>query len=220
MARNPVSAPHDNQQPEDAWSRAWGSVALQRLGRYLVASGSPEEHAAVIVEQIWLFYSYTVLPVTKHPDPLGIAAWHANETPRIRLVLMQSPESRHSHAEADRLSTTFRDTVAQPMASWVSIDLHTVQIPVQPVDSPHHSEQRLEVWLRRMIGHAAAFAAVYLDDLRAEFGALMGQDEAAVWLATPNTLFGGLAPQFLIGTPDEHLLRDVVTRAKFNLPAA
>jgi hypothetical protein len=64
------------------------------------------------------------------------------------------------------------------------------------------------------------FVAVYLDDLVSEFATIMDPGEVTLWLDTPNLMFGGLVPRSLLGTPDEHLLRDVVARAKFNLPAA
>ncbi len=34
------------------------------------------------------------------------------------------------------------------------------------------------------------------------------------WLDTPNDVFGGVAPDKLIGTPDENLIRELIRRLK------
>ena len=49
---------HDqDRHPEgirDAWSEAWGDLALQDLGRRLDGYGAHAEQAAIVVEQTWL----------------------------------------------------------------------------------------------------------------------------------------------------------------------
>jgi hypothetical protein len=52
-------------------------------------------------------------------------------------------------------------------------------------------------------------------ELRRELKAVI--DKPALWLETPNTLFGGRIPRELIGTDDEKLLWDWVGSVKHGL---
>ncbi|MFL5244025.1 MAG: hypothetical protein ACJ8FY_18130 [Gemmataceae bacterium] len=55
------------------------------------------------------------------------------------------------------------------------------------------------------------------DDLLAELAATV--DQPALWLDAPNPLFGGRIPSQMIGTPDEHLLREWIGSVKHGMPS-
>ena len=88
--REPLPGPVPLTEPDDAWSRAWGTPALQDLGRYLVATGSTAENAALLVEQTWIFYSYEVLPTLQQQTPMVIAVGGSHKRPRIQFTLLIS----------------------------------------------------------------------------------------------------------------------------------
>lgn len=52
-------------------------------------------------------------------------------------------------------------------------------------------------------------------DIRAEIASVIANGRE--WLNQPNELLGGRAPKDLIGTPDEHRLRDLTRAAKHSL---
>ena len=83
------------------------------------------------------------------------------------------------------------------------------------------SSSRLD---RRLRAHAARqgleYVGTFLDDLEAERGTIMDPESVPLWLETPNTLFGGRKPRELLHDPLDRRLRDLITRAKFNLSAA
>ena len=51
-------------------------------------------------------------------------------------------------------------------------------------------------------------------DIRAEFRLLLSN--ADEWMATPNTILMGKAPNDLVGTPDEQKLRDIVRGVRYS----
>lgn len=223
--REPRPAPVPYAEPDDAWSQAWGAPALQDLGRYLVASGSPAETATLIVEQIWLLYSYQVLPEIGRHVPMAIAASTRDGQRRIALlVLDEYPVIEWPGEESDRFSqleAQAREMFAKPLTGIVDLTLQVMLLP-GPVT-------RKRIWTGPMLDSLRRgsfqqsdweFLGVYLDDLRAELATIMDASEIAPWLETPNVIFAGQAPKDILGTSEEQLLRDVVTRAKFNLPAA
>ena len=53
------------------------------------------------------------------------------------------------------------------------------------------------------------------EDLRREIADILADPEA--WLNTPNDQFGGRAPVELLGTKDEHFLREWVGAVKYGL---
>ncbi len=216
------------QQPapiQDAWSRAWGDPALQDLGRRLDAYGIPAEEAATVVEQIWLFYSYEALPFLGERVPMGIAA-RDGERPAVWLYLPFRTDVSGSDRQLASprfwpLNRTFVEKFEQPLADWVTLDLERMTVSAD-------LEFRDPWVLRRFqddVREAAArknmeFVGTFVDNLVAELMTVMNPEAVSTWLDTPNTLFGGQRPIELVDEPRDQQLRDVITRAKFNISAA
>jgi hypothetical protein len=190
-----------------------------------VASSATAENAALLVEQIWIFYSYEMLPVLRRHAPMVIAANASGILPRIALTLHISVADEHEFAAADdevaQWRSNFRPRFAEPLASFAELTAHVRMVLAAPGQTFPPSPWDLRL-IRNEILRSGNwdFVAVYINDLIAELATVLAPDDATPWLDTPNLMFGGLAPRSLLATPDEHLLRDVVTRAKFNLPAA
>lgn len=221
--REPRPAPVPDVEPGDAWNRAWGAPALQDLGRYLVATGSRVEQAALLVEQVWIFYSYALLPALKRHVPLVIAVDSLREPPRIQLTLLVTDELDDLPADNElaRLRRDFRHRFSEPLSAIADLTMDLTQVPGPQGQRVPPSPRYLDLIRRQVLNTGDRdFVVVYIDDLVSELATVMDADEVPPWVDTPNLMFGGLAPRSLLGTPDAHLLRDVVTRAKFNLPAA
>ncbi len=223
--REPRPEPGEPARKEDAWSRAWGAPALRDLGRYLVANGTSAENAALLMEQIWIFYSYEMLPVLGRHTPLAISAKAAETLPRIALTLLINVVDEHEAAAADdeiaRLRSNFRPRFVEPLAPFADLTAHVTKVLALPGQTFPPSPWEMSLTRHEILRSGNwDFVAVYIDDLVSELATIMDPDDVTPWLNTPNLMFGGLAPRALLGTADEHLLRDVVTRAKFNLPAA
>ena len=223
--REPRPEPAPYSEPDDAWSRAWGTHALQDLGRYLMANGATAEDAALLVEQTWIFYSYEVLPALKRQTPMAIAVESAHERPRIQLTLLISVADDGDFIATDdvisRLQGVFRHRFSDPLATIADLTAQAAKVmDFQRQRFPPSSRNLDLIRLQTLNSGNWDFATVYIDDLVSELATIMDARDVTPWLGTPNLMFGGLAPSALLGTPDEHLLRDVVTRAKFNLPAA
>lgn len=222
------AAPHREGEPEgDAWSNTWGDQALQELGRRLESYGIAEEQAALIVEQTWLFYSYVALPELRERVPMGIASAPATSLPSVYFYLpFRWPENAPEQEPGDdrfwlvqqRFSTEF----AAPLAECINLRLE--QFPASERWSAQHSLQNVEALELRMQMYARAnkldYVGLFVDDLVAELGTVMDPESVPRWLDTPNSLFSWRRPAEFLDHPLDRRLRGVITRAKFNLPAA
>lgn len=219
--------PHPHHEPQhDAWSEAWGDRALQNLGRRLVSYGLDEEQAAVVVEQTWLFYSYVALPKLQKRFPMGIATKQTVNEPAVYLYLtfttLEGPPGPELGAETfQALHQAFTEYLAEPLGDVVKTHLEPF-----PVSQAWHGYRALQYpadFEFNLMSYAAIHglddAGVFVDDLQAELKTLMDPDTAALWLETPNLMFGGRKPAEFLDDPSDRQLRDVITRAKFNIPA-
>lgn len=226
MARR--AEPHRHDEPEgDVWSETWGDRALQDLGRRLVSYGLADEQAALIVEQTWLFYSYLALPELHERFPLGIAAKPPGSLPSIFFYLTfrspaDSPEQDPGSERFRVVQESFSREFAAPLASVVN--LHLEAFPTSQLWFAHRALQEpaeFEFPLRvYTASHGLDYVGVFVDDLEAELRTVMDPESVPAWLETPNVIFGGRKPAELLADPLDRQLRDVITRAKFNLSAA
>lgn len=225
MARR-VASLLDSEPHHDAWSETWGDRALQNLGRWLMANGLDGEQAALTVEQTWLFYSYVALPTLKVRSPMGIAARAAEDRPTVHLYLGLPPQEigiEHvlSTENFTNLQEAFGRDFAAPLADWVTLRLEFIRTPVELTFWHHRFSDRLD---NRLSAYSAlqqlVYIGLFLDDLEAELRTIMDPEFVPVWLSTPNLLFSGRAPAEFLDDPLDRQLRGVITRAKFNLPAA
>lgn len=215
---------HLSDTIHDAWSAAWGDSALQNLGRRLEGYGVAAEHAARVVEQAWLFYSYEALPLLGERVPMGIAT-QDRERPLVWLYLpfRAADVSIPFRAEPrfQTLNGIFASRVEAPLADWVAMDLEPVVVSFRAdlTDSRTVSRfaERVHEAARRK---NMSFAGIFVDSLVAELETVMEQDAAAEWMITPNTLFSGRKPIEIVDDPLDQRLRDVIARAKFNVSAA
>jgi hypothetical protein len=226
MARQAVIDSHS--EPEhDAWSEAWGDPALQELGRRLVSYGMGEEQAALTVEQTWLFYSYVALPELRERFPMGIATKPPGGLPAVFFFLTfrspaNSPDQDLTQERFRVVQESFLRNFAAPLADVVSLHLEPF-----PISEKYFAN----MWLRHpiqfefpMLTYAAShdldYVGVFVDDLEAELRTVMDPKSVSLWLETPNSLFVGRKPAEFLDDPLDRQLRGVITRAKFNLPAA
>jgi hypothetical protein len=224
-----LQRPYDQvEQPEanrDAWSEAWGDPALQNLGRRLVAYGVGAEQAATVVEQTWLFYSYEALPLLGERFPMGIAA-RAGSPPHVWLYLpVHAADVPLAAAKTNplflKLNRIFIRKVEEPLSDQVVMDLESVGMHVGPGLMTRSTLHRFEVRAHEIATRRRSeFLGIFVDDLIAELKTVMNPDDAASWLETPNSVFGGRRPIEFVEDPGNQQLRDVITRAKFNLSAA
>lgn len=226
MARRAEIVSH-REPGRDAWSDAWGDPALQDLGRRLVSYGVTEEQAALIVEQTWLFYSYVVLPGLRERFPMGIASVAAEGPPSVFFFLtFRFPvDSSESSLEVERfraVKDAFSRDFAAPLAD--SVSLHLKAFPTSDRWTAQRAMQNVEAFEFMMLVHAASqnldYVGVFIDDLEAELRTVMDPESVPFWLETPNSLFSGQKPAEFLDDPLDPQLRGVITRAKFNLPAA
>lgn len=226
MAR-PAIIDHPSEPEHDAWSRAWGDLALQELGRRLVSYGMEEEQAALTVEQTWLFYSYVALPRLGERLPMGIATKPPESSPAVFFYLpvsssADSPEHDSADERFREVREAFSRDFAAPLADVVS--LHLEAFPTRKGNSAHRASQRpaaLELVLRNYTAsHGLDYVGVFVDDLAAELRTMMDPESVLRWLETPNVYFYGRKPAEFLEDPLDRELRGVITRAKFNLPAA
>lgn len=214
------------QSPNDAWSEAWGSPALRELGRRLVTFGRPVEQAAIVVEQTWLFYSYEVLPLLRVRSPMGIAARKTGNAPSVSLALpapypRDSVPTAHSEDLYQHLHEIFVRKFASPLADCAVMTLVPVALNVSPDSGESFPLPRFTDRLKKLFAREGLdYVGVFVDDLVAELETVMEPEMVWPWLDTPSPIFGGRAPRELLNSPDEQQLRDIITRAKFNLPAA
>jgi hypothetical protein len=228
MARRAEQLP-DNQQGHDAWSETWGDRALQDLGRLLVEYGLGEEQAALIVEQTWLFYSYIALPELQKRFPMGIAAKRSENRPAVYLYLTfdtreGSPGPELGAESFPAVKESFSELFAAPLAGLVEMHLEPF-ITSQRWFAHHALHNPAELEFKLMAYLAASeldlrYVGIFADDLKAELMTVMDSEVVPLWLETPNMIFGGRKPADLLDDPLDRQLRDVITRAKFNLPAA
>lgn len=215
-------------EPEhDAWSEAWGDRALQELGRRLVSYGMKEEQAALIVEQAWLFYSYVALPELRERFPMGIATKPPEGPPSVYFSLIfrspaDSPDEDPTHERFRVLQESFARDFAAPLADVVSLHLEAFPmrqgwIASRQMRVPADFEYELRQYTKN---YNLDYVGVFVDDLEAELRTMMDPESVPLWLKTPNAIFGGRKPAELLADPLDRQLRDVITRAKFNLPAA
>lgn len=226
MARQAQIEPRS--EPEhDAWSEAWGDRALQELGRRLVSYGMEEEQAALTVEQTWLFYSYVALPELRERFPMGIATRPPDSLPSVFFYLTfwspeESPDPDPTHERFRVVQEVFSRDFVAPLAGVVS--LHLQAFPTSQGRFAHRALPRpaaLELVLRKYTAsHGLDYVGVFVDDLAAELRTMMDPESVPRWLETPNLFFNGRRPAEFLDDPLDRHLRGVITRAKFNLPAA
>ncbi|MDF3039798.1 MAG: hypothetical protein K0Q71_2504 [Thermomicrobiales bacterium] len=226
MARQAEIDPQ-HELNHDAWSEAWGDPALQELGRRLVSYGMEEEQAALTVEQTWLFYSYVALPGLRERFPMGIATRSPNRLPSVFFYLTfrapaDAPDQDPLYERFRVVKESFARDFAAPLADVVR--LHLEPFPIR-------EKYIANMWLRNptqfefpMLTYAAShdldYVGVFVDDLEAELRTVMDPESVPLWLETPNSLFVGRKPAEFLDDPLDRQLRGVITRAKFNLPAA
>ena len=207
------------ERGRDAWSRAWGDRALQDLGRRLTAYGVPAEPAAQAVEQVWLFYSYVALPILPDHVPFGLATTVDGRPEACcylphRSIDRPYREDPGAKAESERLYETFEHQVAAPLAADVVLNLKLVSaVPTKVARLAPRLRDYCRFWGTDYVG-------VFVDDLEAELKTVMAPRDVPRWLRTPNTIFAGRKPIEFLRDPRDRRLRDLITRAKFNLPAA
>jgi hypothetical protein len=203
-----------------------GDRALQNLGRWLMANGLDGEQAALTVEQTWLFYSYVALPALQRRWPMGIAARTAENRPVVYLYI--APRARDIDLEHvvnsenfAKLQEAFARDFATPLADWVTMRLESFWTPVELM---YWAFSLLDSLEKRFRAYATLqhldYIGVFVDDLEAELRTIMEPDVVQLWLDTPNFLFDGRRPAEFLDDPLDRQLRGVITRAKFNLPAA
>lgn len=154
-----------------------------------------------------------------------IAANAAENLPRIALTLLVNVVDEYESDAADdaiaRLPSNFQTRFAGPLAPFADLTARATKVAARPGETFPPSLQDINLSRHGILrSRNRDFLALYIDDLVSELATIMDSYDLAPWLDTPNLMFGGIAPRLLLGAPDEHLLRDVVTRAKFNLPAA
>ena len=221
MARQAVIDPQS--EPEhDAWSRAWGDPVLQELGRRLVSYGMDEEQAALIVEQTWLFYSYVALPTLKSRLPMGIATKSSGNRPVICFYLGFSvPGHDFGSEESAELQQAFTRDIATPLTDQVTMRLEPLQTQTELLRWVLGGLGYLEQRVREIADQQQLdYIGLFVDDLEAELRTIMDPESIPRWLETPNVYFFGRKPAELLADPLDRQLRDAITRAKFNLPAA
>jgi hypothetical protein len=225
MARRADIDPQ-NEPEHDAWSETWGDRALQDLGRWLVSNGLDDEQAALTVEQTWLFYSYVALPTLHERFPMGIAAKPTTNRPAVYFYL--TFESSHAMrgqepgvADLQAVQAKFARDLAAPLAKHVNVNLgpfHTNQwwLAQRALQDPREFEFMMRVYAA---SQGLDYIGVFIDDLEAELRTLLDPEVVPLWLETPNVIFSGRRPAEYLDVPLDRQLRDVITRAKFNLPA-
>lgn len=209
-----------NTKPEyDVWRNTWGDRALQEFGRQLSADGVPMEAAALAVEQTWLFYSYVALPTLPTPVPLGIATQHRGRAEACLYLPHRCSDNSlrddpTAAVEGKQLHEAFDRRVAAPLAADVAMNLRFVSAVPAKVE-------RLEPRLRNYCRYwGTTYIGVFMDRLEDELQTVMDPQSVPRWLETPNTIFAGRKPGELLRDPQDRRLRDLITRAKFDLPAA
>lgn len=221
MAR-PAEIDHQSDPEHDAWSGTWGDPALRELGRRLESYGLAEEQAALIVEQTWLFYSYVALPTLQMHLPMGIATKAGGNRPVIYFYLgFSSPGHVFGSNELGKLQHAFIRDFATPLTEHVNMRLEPFQTPSALVRWAMGSPRELEHRVRQYAADQQLdYIGLFVDDLEAELRTIMDPELVPLWLNTPNLLFGGRKPVDFLNDPMDRQFRDVITRAKFNLPAA
>lgn len=226
MARHYEHPPAPDQ---DGWSTTWGDPALQSLGRYLEAHGLSAEQAALTVEQIWLFYSYEALPMLRDRLPMGIAAKEVDAKVKLWFFLPADFRDNGAPAEASaaKLQERFEKDFAKPMASLLTLKLKFLKLKLleQRTDQPNPDLHNGSVWFERLVRSQVApnqltYIGTFTDDLEVELMTVMEPSLVPLWLATANSAFGGLPPIECLRDAHDRQLRDMITRAKFNLLGA
>lgn len=219
--------PYSESEPEDdAWSATWGDRALQNLGRRLESYGIAEEQAALIVEQTWLFYSYVALPTLQKRLPMGIATDSGEIRPVIWYFIGFSAHETSSGQISGTenlvsLQETFARDFAAPLADQIAMRLEPFRTPTERLAWELGSPKRLEaLFCQYAASQQLDCVGLFIDDLEAELRTIMAPELVPLWLDTPNKLFSWRRPAEYLDDPLDRQLRGVITRAKFNLPAA
>jgi hypothetical protein len=205
-------------EERDLWSERWADRALQQLGRWLTAEDVLEEQSVLVVDAIWSFYSYGILPILRQYLPIGITAIRQSNSV-IRIVVHipthvsenDSHNSRPIYIEGDQinvLTSTFDRLVSRRFADDLNFELRFFG---PEIDIEYDVRTYAENW-------PGVFMGIYVDNVYAELGKIMNPESIKGWLDTPNSRFGGMKPKSLLRDPErDYLLRNLVSSVKHGI---
>lgn len=118
----------------------WGDPALQALEDWLIDHGVPDVEAAALVEGVWVFYSYDLLPTGRRPLPMGIAGKAEGDRRQMHLFVTGAVSAGNGSGLVPEtfLLDTFERTVGAALAPSTFATLRFVD----------DSGDALESWLR------------------------------------------------------------------------
>jgi hypothetical protein len=131
-----------------------------------------------------------------------------------RSVDTESSTDPTADEERTTLVRSFEREVSAPLQSSASLGLKFISA---------HSDRvrRLEPRLRRYCHRLGLeYLGLFHDDLVKELATVLDRDEVQRWLHTPHPVFAGRTPAEFLDDPLDYRLRDMISRAKFDLPAA
>jgi hypothetical protein len=151
--------------------------------------------------------------------PWVLAIDVANGQPQVVLYFPLLPNGKEARFGPLEQSDDADFSVARSRNPMLKIEWIAAPFPLL-----RHSRWLTETFPARVreqaFHHQLVFVGIFEDDLVSELRTVMVPEDVPVWLHTPNALFGGIPPIELVDDPLDRRLRDVITRAKFNLPAA
>lgn len=212
-----VSSKQSLEDVQDIWSDRWGDAALQVLGRWLMGHGISDRYASLMVDGLWVFYSYRILAATQKRIPLGITASYGVDalkrgaTVWIYLPSFETSANGTGSNEVEQgLREMFRREVAQHTGPDIRAQLQFM------ADRPLAD---FEPTVRRICRvDRIEFLGTFVDRLESEFEKIMPAQIVGAWLNSPNTLFGGQSPNDLLVDPmNDRPLRDMILSVKHGM---
>jgi len=208
---------------QDVWAERWRDSALQRLGRWLTDHGISDTRAVRVVDGVWVFYSYHMLPALHRRVPIGIAANVVSVThvDSVVYVWLYYPASAHGpirseidlflQKEFDRVTGLSLAQDSAALGQGVTIRLNSLGVTPEEFDSSMRRFSTTEKW---------DYVGIFVDDLRNELTTIMRPEAMPAWLEAPNTLFAGRTPTTLLVDPDPDMdrpLRDLLLSARYGV---
>lgn len=196
---------HHESHNRDVWEERWGDATLQELGRWLTEQGIGDSDASLVVDSVWVFYSYSVLPFYGHRVTLGIGVDQDNNSAYVDLYI---PDPDRQTVDKEQIGDVFAHTFASALPSYIQAQLVTFT-------TREYSNNTIEHIARR---RGFTYLGTFEDELEGELAKVMKPETVEYWLDAPNSIFGGRPPRRLLqNSQEDQPLRDLILSLKHGM---
>lgn len=178
----------------------WGNPVLQLLGERLVQEGWDLAAADHLVECVWVFHSYFLLPLYQHNIAILIVVGRDPERVADFRCTLMIP---HQRDKLDGLVQAFQALLER----GTRLDGWSVNgvVEMRPYDS---------ITLAIAGAQEEIFVSMYEDQLSRDLETILDLEDFASWKTDPNVLFGGDPPVSVMDNLSDRRPRDLILSAR------